>query len=187
MRDVPHHIKRKMQGHIRRWCNLTEGDDRKRKGSGQASPRGKRVDTTRQAQRRAATYTAARKMGGGSGAGTGGTKAWGKMPAGGWTPDQQEQWDAEEQARKTQTAAMQKRVERAEEELRRNPEKVSKKIVGAIQSMGVKPDRDHVDSLAAKVIAYRRLRTRKEGNERFTDKAMARAVREKVEEYEASK
>ena len=126
-------------------------------------------------------------MGGGSGAGTGGTKAWGKMPAGGWTPDQQEQWDAEEQARNTRAAAMQKRVERAEEELKRNPEKVSKKIVGAIQSMGVKPDRDHVDSLAAKVIAYRRLRTRKEGNELFTDKAMARAVREKVEEYEASK
>ena len=41
--------------------------------------------------------------------------------------------------------------------------------------------------MAAKVIAYRRLRTRKEGNELFTDKAMARAVREKVEEYEASK
>jgi hypothetical protein len=187
MRDVPHRIKRKMQGHIRRWYNLTEGDDKKRKGSGQASPRGKRVDTTRQAQRRAATYKAASKMGGGSGAGTGGTKAWGKMPVGGWTSDQQEQWDAEEQARNTRAAAMQKRVERAEEELRRNPEKVSKKIVGAIQSMGVKPDRDYVDSLAAKVIAYRRLRTRKEGNELFTDKAMARAVREKVEEYEASK
>jgi hypothetical protein len=187
MRDVPHRIKRKMQGHIRRWYNLTEGDDKKRKGSGQASPRGKRVDTTRQAQRRAATYKAASVMGGGSGAGTGGTKAWGKMPAGGWTPDQQEQWDAEEQARKTQAAAMQKRVERAEEELRRNPERVSKKILGAIQSMGVKPDRDYVDSLAAKVIAYRRLRTRKEGNELFTDKAMARDVREKVVEYEASK
>jgi hypothetical protein len=187
MRDVPHRIKRQVLGHIRRWHNLTEGDDKKRKGSGQASPRGKRVDTTRQAQRRAATYKAASVMGGGSGAGTGGTKAWGKMPAGGWTPDQQEQWDAEEQARKTQTAAMQKRVERAEEELRRNPERVSKKILGAIQSMGVKPDRDYVDSLAAKVIAYRRLRSRKEGNELFTDKAMARAVREKVEEYEASK
>jgi len=176
MRDVPHYIKRKMQGHIRRWYNLTEGDDKKRKGSGQTSPRGKR-----------GTYKAASKMGGGSGAGTGGTKSWGKMPVGGWTSDQQEQWDAEEQARNTRAAAMQKRVERAEEELRRNPEKVSKKIVGAIQSMGVKPDRDHVDSLAAKVIAYRRLRTRKEGNELFTDKAMARAVREKVEEYEASK
>ena len=114
-------------------------------------------------------------MGGGSGAGAGGTRSkWGQMPAGGWTPDQQERWDAEEQVRKTRAAEMHKRVEREEEELKRNPEKVSKKIVGAIQSMGVKPDRDHVDSLAAKVIAYRRQRTRKEGNELFTDKAMAR-------------
>jgi hypothetical protein len=116
-----------------------------------------------------------------------GTRSGGKMPVGGWTPDQQGQWDTEEQARNTRAAAMQKRVERAEEELKRNPEKVSKKIVGAIQSMGVKPDRDHMDSLAAKVITYRRLRTRKEGNELLTDKAMARAVREKVEEHEASK
>jgi hypothetical protein len=53
--------------------------------------------------------------------------------------------------------------------------------------MGVKPDRDHVDNLAAKVIAYRRRHSQKEGNELFTDKAMAKAVREKVEEYEASK
>ena len=51
----------------------------------------------------------------------------------------------------------------------------------------MRPDRDHVDSLAAKVIAYRRQRTQKEGNELFTDKAMAKAVREKVEEYEARK
>jgi hypothetical protein len=82
---------------------------------------------------------------------------------------------------------MHKRVEKEEEELKLNPERVSKKIVGPIQSTGVRPDRDHVDSLAAKVIAYRRQRTRKEGNELFTDKAMVRAVREKVEEYEASK
>jgi hypothetical protein len=79
---------------------------------------------------------------------------------------------------------MQKRVEREEEEIRRNPEKVSKKIVGAIQSMGVRPDRDLVDKLAAKVIAFRRHNSLKEGNELFTDKAMAKAVREKVEEYE---
>jgi hypothetical protein len=44
-----------------------------------------------------------------------------------------------------------------------------------------------VDRLASKVIAFRRIRTRKEGYELFTDKAMARSVREKVEEYEASK
>jgi hypothetical protein len=78
---------------------------------------------------------------------------------------------------------MQKRVEREEEEIRRNPEKVSKGIVGAIQSMGVKPDRDLVDKLAAKAIAFRRHNSLKEGNELLTDKAMAKAVREKVEEY----
>jgi hypothetical protein len=111
MRDVPHYIKRKMQGHIRRWYNLIESDDKKRKGSGQTSPRGKR-----------GTYKAASAMGGGSGAGAGGTKSkWGKMPAGGWTPDQQERWDTEEQARNTRAAEMHKRVEREEEELKRNP------------------------------------------------------------------
>jgi hypothetical protein len=82
---------------------------------------------------------------------------------------------------------MQKRVEREEEEIRRNPKRVSKKIVGEIQSTGVKPDRDHVDKLAAKVIAFRRHNSLEEGNEVFTDKAMAKAEREKVEEYEARK
>jgi hypothetical protein len=73
---------------------------------------------------------------------------------------------------------MQKRVEREEEEMKRNPGKVSKKIVGAIQSMGVKPDRDHVDSLAAKVIAYRRHHSWKEGNELFIDKETRRWPRQ---------
>jgi hypothetical protein len=50
--------------------------------------------------------------------------------------------------------------------------------------MGVKPDRDVVDKLAAKVIAFRRHNPLKEGNDLFTDKAMAKAVRKKVEEYE---
>jgi predicted transcriptional regulator len=65
---------------------------------------------------------------------------------------------------------MHKRVEREEEEIRRNPEKVSKKIVGAIQNMGVKPDRDVVDKLAAKVITFRRHNSLKEGNDLFNDK-----------------
>ena len=72
---------------------------------------------------------------------------------------------------------MQKRVEREEEEIRRNPEKVSKKIVGAIQNMGMQPDRDVVDKLAAKAIAFRRHNSLKEGNDLFKDKAMAKAVR----------
>jgi hypothetical protein len=59
------------------------------------------------------------------------------MPSGGWTQEQHEQWDAEEQVRKTRAAEMQKRLEREEVEMKRNPGKVSKKIVGAIQSMWV--------------------------------------------------
>jgi hypothetical protein len=38
MRDVPHHIKRKMQGHIRRWHNAPDKDNKKRKGSRQTPP-----------------------------------------------------------------------------------------------------------------------------------------------------
>jgi hypothetical protein len=82
---------------------------------------------------------------------------------------------------------MQKRVEREEEEIRRNPEKgVSKKIVGAIQNMGMKPDRDVVDKFwrPSKVIALRRHNSLKEGDDLFKDKAMAKAVRKTVEEYE---
>jgi hypothetical protein len=82
---------------------------------------------------------------------------------------------------------MHKRVERELEEIKRNPRVVSKKIEGVIQRMGVPPDRDVVDKLAAKVIAYRSQIGLKEGGELFQDKAMNKAVREKVEEYEARK
>jgi hypothetical protein len=99
--------------------------------------------------------------------------------------EQQQQWDDEERVRKARAAEMQKRVEMEEEEIRRNPERASKKIVGAIQNMGVKPDRDVVDKLAAKAIAFRRHNSlKKEGNDLFKYKAMAKAVRKKVEEYE---
>ena len=53
--------------------------------------------------------------------------------------------------------------------------------------MGVSPDRDVVDKLAAKAIAYRSQMGSKEGDSLFQDKAMNNAVREKVEEYEARK
>jgi hypothetical protein len=43
MRDAPHYIKRKMQGHIRRWHNAKDKDDKKRKGSGQTPPRGNKA------------------------------------------------------------------------------------------------------------------------------------------------
>jgi hypothetical protein len=110
---------------------------------------------------------------------------WGTTPPGGWTREQQQQCDNEEQVRKAWAAEMKKRVEVEEEEIRRNLEKASKKIVGAIQNMGVKPDRDVVDKLAAKVIAFRRHNSLKGGNDLFKDKAVvAKAVRKKVGEHE---
>jgi hypothetical protein len=56
--------------------------------------------------------------------------------------------------------------------------------------MGVSPNRDVVDKLAAKVIAYRRqMGSKKVAVCSKTRKAMSKAVREKVEEeeYEARK
>jgi hypothetical protein len=51
--------------------------------------------------------------------------------------------------------------------------------------MGVRPDRDVVNKLAAKAIAYRRQMGLKEGSHLFQDKAMNNAVRKKVGEHEA--
>jgi hypothetical protein len=64
---------------------------------------------------------------------------------------------------------------------------VSKEVVGAIQRMGVPPNRGVVDKLAAKVIAYRSQIGSKEGDSLFQGKAMSKEVREKVGEYEARK
>jgi hypothetical protein len=78
-------------------------------------------------------------------------------------------------------------VERELEEIKRNPRAVSKKIAGAIQQMGVPPNRDVVDKLAAKVIAYRRQMGSKGADNLFQDKAMSKAVRKKVGEHGARK
>jgi hypothetical protein len=64
---------------------------------------------------------------------------------GGWTLVQQNRWNDEENTCKAWVKEMKARVDKEVDELRRNPEKVSKKIVGAIQRMGVKPDRAVVD------------------------------------------
>jgi hypothetical protein len=85
------------------------------------------------------------------------------MPAGGWTRKQKQQWDEEERARRAWDVEMHKRVERELEEIKRDPRAVSKKTVGVTQRMGVLPNRDVVDKLAAKVIAYRRQMGSKEG------------------------
>jgi hypothetical protein len=69
-------------------------------------------------------------MGGGvAGVGAGGAAAtkWGKVPAGGWTREQQKKWNEEETERKARDVRMHKRVERELEEIKRSPRVVSKK------------------------------------------------------------
>ena len=78
-------------------------------------------------------------------------------------------------------------MERELEEIKRNPRVVSKKIENQIQRMGVSPDRDVVDKMAAKIIAYRKQMGMKEGDQLFQDKALNKAVRTQVEEHEARK
>ena len=53
--------------------------------------------------------------------------------------------------------------------------------------MGVAPDRDVVDKMAAKITAYRKQMGMKEGDQLFQDKALNKAVRAQVGEYEARK
>jgi hypothetical protein len=187
MRDVPHSIKHMMKGSVRLWENRNQ-DDKKRKRIEQPAPNHKP---------RGGTSNAARAMGGGGGAGAGAGGAtaskWGPRPAGGWTRKQHQQWEEEdhweedEKERKARDGRMHKRVERELEEIKRNPRVVSKKIEMQIQRMGVSPDRDVVDKMEAKIIAYRKQMGLKEGDELFQDKAINKAVRAQVEEYEARK
>ena len=177
MRDVPRSTNHMMQGNIRRWFNAEDKDDRKRKGSGQTLPSGNRA--------KHGLPNAAWAMGGGVAASK---SKWGQMhAAGGWTRKQKQQWDEEERARKAWDVEMHKRGKRELEEIKRDPRVESKKIVGAIQRMGVPPNRDVVDKLVAKVIAYRLQMGSKEGGSLFQDKAMSKAVRKNMEEYEARK
>jgi len=186
MRDVPLHITRMMKEGVRLWQNR-EQEEKNHKRIGEPTPNHKP---------RGATFNAAKKMGGGgAGARAGGTTAskWGPRPPGGWTREQKHQWEEEdhweedEQARQERTGRMHKRVERELEEIKRNPRVVSKKIENQIQRMGVSPDRDVVDKMAAKIIAYRKQMGMKEGDQLFQDKALNKAVRAQVEEYEARK
>jgi hypothetical protein len=190
MRDVPLSITSMMKGSsVRLWGNRDQ-DDKKRKRIGKPTPNHKP---------RGGASNAARAMGGGGGAGAraGGTTAskreWGPRPPGGWTRKQQQQWEEDdhweedEQERKGRTGRMHKRVERELEEIKRNPRVVSQKIEKQMQRMGVSPDRDVVDKMAAKIIAYRKQMGMKEGNELFQDKALNKAVRAQVEEHEARK
>ena len=82
---------------------------------------------------------------------------------------------------------MHERVERELEEIKRNPQAVSRKTERQIQRMGVAPNRELVDKVAAKIIAYRKQMGSREGDLLLQDKALHKAVRTQVEEYEASK
>jgi hypothetical protein len=82
---------------------------------------------------------------------------------------------------------MHKRVERELEEIKRNPKAVYQKTERQIQRMGVVPDRDVVDKMAAKIIAYRKQMGMKEGDQLFQDKALNKAVLAQVKEYEVRK
>jgi hypothetical protein len=53
--------------------------------------------------------------------------------------------------------------------------------------MGVAPVRDVVDKMAAKITAHRKQMGMKEGDQLFQDKALNKAVRAQVEEYEPRK
>jgi hypothetical protein len=178
MRDVPLHITSMMKGSVRLWRNR---DQEKRKRTEAPTPTHKPRD---------ATFNAAKKMrGGGAGARTDGPtgSTWGPRPLGGWTKEQERQWAEEEKARKERTGKMHERVERELEEIKRNPQAVSRKTERQIQRMGVAPNRELVDKVAAKIIAYRKQMGSKEGDQLFQDKALHKAVRTQVEEYEASK
>jgi hypothetical protein len=71
---------------------------------------------------------------------------------------------------------MHKRVERELEEIKRNPKAVSQKTERQIQRMGVAPDRDVMDKMAAKIVAYRKQMGMKEGDQLFQDKALNKAL-----------
>jgi hypothetical protein len=137
-RGVPHCLKRNMTGQIRRWHNAPDKDkdDRKRKSDERPPPKGGRAKHWQS--------NAAWSMGGGSaGAGVGSAAAtkWGHEPAGGWALEQQNRWNDEEKTRNAWAKEMKARVDKELDELGRNPETVSKKIVDAIGQMGMKPAR----------------------------------------------
>ena len=178
MRDVPLHITSMMKGSVRLWQNR---DQEKRKRTEATTPNHKPRD---------ATFNAAKKMrGGGAGARADGPtgSTWGPRPLGGWTKEQERQWAEEEKARKERTGKLHERVERELEELKRNPRTVSRKTERQIQQMGVAPVPHLVDKVAAKIIAYRKQMGSREGDLLLQDKALHKAVRTQVEEYEASK
>jgi hypothetical protein len=81
--------------------------------------------------------------------------AWGKEPASGWTAAQTAAGEREQQAERQPAKTMEERVAKAVAEFIKNPEAVSKKTAEAIKHLGVGPNRQIVEKLAAQVVAYR--------------------------------
>jgi hypothetical protein len=113
-------------------------------------------------------------------------KAWGEEPAGGWTTEQTAAWERENRPKRQHTT-MESRVAKAVEEFIRNPEAVSKKTEEAIKHLGVGPNRNSVEKLAAQVVAYR-IESRKTNDDSaegiLKQEGLSAAVRAMVEQYE---
>jgi hypothetical protein len=170
-RDAPQYLKRNMAGQIRRWHNILDRGDKKRKADERPEPRGGR-------DRHWQSNTAWALGGGSAGAGAGSATAtqWGCEPAGGWTSEQQNRWNwnGEEKTRKVWAKDTKERVAKEVDELRlrRNPEAVSKKTAAAIGRMGVRTGRGVVAKMTAKAVAYRTRMGTQKGKEIFQDRAL---------------
>jgi hypothetical protein len=118
-----------------------------------------------------------------SGGGEPKKEAWGKEPAGGWTTEQTAAWEREKQPKATREL----RAAKAVAEFIKNPEAVSKKTEEAIKHLGVGPNRQSVEKLAAQVVAYR-IESRKTNGDSAAgilhQKGVSAAVRAMVKEYE---
>ena len=82
---------------------------------------------------------------------------------------------------------MESRVAKAVAEFIKNPEAVSKKTEEAIKHLGVGPNKQSVEKLAAQVVAYR-IESRKTNDDSaegiLKQKGLSEAVRAMVEKYE---
>ena len=82
---------------------------------------------------------------------------------------------------------MEERAAKAVAEFIKNPEAVSKKTEEAIKHLGVGPNRQSVEKLAAQVVAYR-IESRKTNGDLaegiLKQKGLSAAVRAMVEQYE---
>jgi hypothetical protein len=112
---------------------------------------------------------------------------WGKEPAGGWTTEQTAAWERENKPTRQQAAMESARAAKAVAEFIKGPEAVSKKAEEAIKHLGVGPNKQSVEKLAAQVVAYR-IESRKTTGDSAAgllyQTGVPAAVRALVEKYE---